>query len=170
MLGIVAGLALAGWTPDPSPVRDAGETARAPLPADVIHALARLELSPGQQAQIDDLRGRERAWVEELHCALARSERDLRSAELEQPFDVERVNELVSVQAEVIAYLRGTESRLIAEISRLLTPDQERRFAELRTGAPEAAPARVLAALHPASTSCPAVHAALPGPEPWAAL
>jgi hypothetical protein len=43
------------------------------------------------------------------------------------------VNDLVAQQAELAAYLRGTESRVVAEIAALLNPEQQRRFAALRT-------------------------------------
>ena len=48
---------------------------------------------------------------------------------------VVRVNELVARQAELLGLLRGTESRVVAEIAALLDPAQQRRFAELRSGA-----------------------------------
>jgi Spy/CpxP family protein refolding chaperone len=146
ILGAAAGLAAALWSPD-------GSSARQLSPVD---ALAQLELSADQRARIEDLRARERAWIEGLQCALAESEGKLRAAEVQRPFDAERVNDLVSTQAELIAYLRGTESRVIAEIAALLTPDQERRFSQFRTGDDDDARSAWLFALAPPSESCPA--------------
>jgi hypothetical protein len=66
---------------------------------------------------------------------------------MEQPFDAKRVNRLVSGQAELIAYLRGAESRIVGDIARLLAPDQQRRFWELRAVEPAISPSEVFSAL-----------------------
>jgi Spy/CpxP family protein refolding chaperone len=153
ILGILTGLAAAHWT-------SGGHLD--PLPADATGVLGGLELSPMQRTQIEELGARERSRIEGLQCALAQSERDLRSAEMEQPFDAERVNDLVSGQAELIAYLRGTESRVIGEMARLLSPEQERRFSELRTNGPDASRSSVLSSLQPPSASCPPPRIAVP--------
>jgi Spy/CpxP family protein refolding chaperone len=96
-------------------------------------ALAELGLDAEQEQRIAALRSREAGRVEALRRALAEAEDELRRAELARPFDAERVNELVGRQAELIAFLRGTESRVVAGIAALLAPEQQRRFAELRT-------------------------------------
>ena len=90
---------------------------------------------------------RERRRIEGLERALAATERSLRSAELAQPFDAEYVNRLVARRAELAAHLRGTESRVVSEIAALLTPEQQRLFAELRLAGATATPrARALEA------------------------
>lgn len=94
--------------------------------------LAELGLDAEQAERIEALRTREGRRVEALERALADAEDSLRRAELEIPFDAERVNELVAYQAELLGLLRGTESRVVAEIAALLDPEQQRRFAELR--------------------------------------
>ena len=57
----------------------------------------------------------------------------LRAAELERPFDALLVNRLIAQQAELMAFTRGTESRAVAEIASLLSPEQHAQFAQLRT-------------------------------------
>jgi Spy/CpxP family protein refolding chaperone len=94
--------------------------------------LAALDLDAEQRQRIEALRERERGRVDALQRALDRTEGELRRSELARPFDAERVNELVARQAELVAYLRGTESRVVSEIAALLGPAQQRRFAELR--------------------------------------
>jgi Spy/CpxP family protein refolding chaperone len=159
ILGVLSGLAAAHWTSAGLFPQDGGLDS---LPADATGVLGGLELSPMQRAQIEELRARERSRIEGLQCALAQSERDLRSAEMEQPFDAERVNDLVSGQAELIGYLRGTESRVIGEIARLLSPEQERRFSELRTSGPDASRSSVLSSLQPPAASCPTPRITVP--------
>src|SRR5262249_4557896 len=97
-------------------------------------ALAQLDLDRAQREQIDLLGLRERGRIERLERALAATERELRTAELAQPFDAERVNDLVARRAELAAHLRGTESRVVSEIAALLTEEQQHRFLELRLG------------------------------------
>jgi Spy/CpxP family protein refolding chaperone len=97
--------------------------------------LAELGLDAEQTERIEALHSREAQRVEALQRALSDAEDSLRRAELEVPFDAERVNELVARQAELVALLRGTESRVVAEIVALLDPEQQRLFAELRAGA-----------------------------------
>jgi Spy/CpxP family protein refolding chaperone len=100
-------------------------------------AAQRLELSAAQAEQVDALRTRERRRIEALERALAQVEQELRHAELVIPFDAERVNALVTRRAELGAYLRGAESRMVAEIAALLTSEQREHFAALReSGAP----------------------------------
>jgi Spy/CpxP family protein refolding chaperone len=102
--------------------------------------LAQLGLSETQRDQIGRLEERERRRIDAIERTLAKTEQELRRAELVQPFDAERVGELVARRAELAAYLRGTESRIVAEIAGLLTPDQQRRLWELRVGSADAAP------------------------------
>jgi hypothetical protein len=72
-----------------------------------------------QREQITRLRAREQTWLELLQRPFDASERELRVAELADSFDAKRVNELVANQAELAGYLRGTESRVVAEIAAL---------------------------------------------------
>jgi Spy/CpxP family protein refolding chaperone len=111
-------------------------------PESALHGsvIAELGLDERQAAQIERLRARERDRVERLQRALAATEQELRREELAQPFDAERVNALVARRAELTAYLRGTESRVVSEIARLLTSEQRRRFAELRAPGTPTAP------------------------------
>jgi len=141
VLGLIAALGVAR-----EPAKDAGvprETAPAtlePRSRTPASALAQLGLSDAQLEQIGRLGMREHRRLEELQQAVAATERNLRWAELAQPFDAERVNRLVARRSELAAYLRGTESRMVSEIAALLTPDQQRRFAELRVAGATAAP------------------------------
>jgi hypothetical protein len=99
-----------------------------------------------QLERITRLRAREQTRVERLQRAYDALERELRVAELAYPFDAKRVNELVAKQAELAAYLRGTESRVVAEIAALLRPEQRHRLVSLRAkdeaAASSQAPAR----------------------------
>jgi Spy/CpxP family protein refolding chaperone len=117
---------------------------RSPTPR--ASTLAQLGLDEEQREQIHRLGLRERSHIEELERALAATERNLRSAELIQPFDAEYVNRLVVRRAELAARLRGTESRVVSEIAAMLTPEQQRRFLELRLGAAAAPRDRTLEA------------------------
>src|SRR5262245_4385690 len=94
--------------------------------------LSQLGLDDEQREKIAEVSARERERVETLERALDANEHELRLAELATPFDAERVNDLVENQAELTAYLRGTESRVMSEIAALLTPEQRQRFAALR--------------------------------------
>jgi Spy/CpxP family protein refolding chaperone len=152
LLGLVGGIAASTWT-------GGGPAGAAPEPVGI---LGRLELSPKQQDRIEQLRERESGWLRDLRCALVRSERELRSAEMQQPFDAKRVNRLVSGQAELIAYLRGAESRIVGDIARLLTPDQQRRFWELRAVEPAILPSEVFSALAPEPGACVGFHVSIP--------
>jgi Spy/CpxP family protein refolding chaperone len=144
-IALVAGLALsviglfAGYavTQPAAPAR-ASESVFLERPASEL--LAELGLDAEQAERIEDLRAREALRVEALERALADTEDLLRRAELEIPFDAERANELVARQAELVGLLRGTESRLVAEIAALLDPEQQRRFAALRAVGATAAP------------------------------
>jgi Spy/CpxP family protein refolding chaperone len=136
LLGLFAGFAVTHpAAPALGPAPDALEQ-----PGAEPQVLAQLGLDAAQAEQIDALRARETRRVEALQRALADAEDSLRRAELEIPFDAVRVNELVALQAELVGLLRGTESRVVAEIAAILEPEQQRRFAELRSGtaAPEA--------------------------------
>ena len=153
VLGLVAALGVvrAPGTEAGVPRESVPATLEPRAPAPPVSTLAQLGLDTTQREQIERLGMRERRRVEGLEGALAATERNLRSAELAQPFDAEYVNRLVARRAELAAHLRGTESRVVAEIAALLTPEQQRLFLELRlagtTGAPRArgleAPARV---------------------------
>lgn len=134
VLGLFAGFAVTGSA--------APELAPGPvfLERPAADPLAPLGLDAKQAERIEALRSREASRVEALERALADAEDSLRRAELEIPFDAERVNELVTRQAELLALLRGTESRVVAEIAALLDPEQQRRFAELRAGGATSAP------------------------------
>lgn len=124
VLGIAAGAGAAlQLEPRGSRMPDAGRAA---------DWVAELALDARQLEALERLRSSERPGIERLRLALAHIEARLRHVELEQPFDAGRVNELVSEQAEVLAYLRGSESRIVAQIADLLTPDQGRRFEKLR--------------------------------------
>lgn len=129
VLGLLAGFAVTGPAA-PALAPEAGALERS-----VADPLAELELDAEQAERIDALRSREARRIEALERALADTEDSLRRAELEVPFDAVRVNELVARQAELLGLLRGTESRVVAEIAALLDPAQQRRFAELRSGA-----------------------------------
>jgi Spy/CpxP family protein refolding chaperone len=136
LLGLFAGFAATHPTAlslAPGPARE--------QPGAELHVLAQLGLDAEQAQRIDALRSRELSRVEALQRALADAEDSLRRAELEIPFDAVHVNELVALQAELVGLLRGTESRVVAEIAAILEPEQQRRFAELRSGggAPDAA-------------------------------
>jgi Spy/CpxP family protein refolding chaperone len=128
VLGLFAGFAVTAPEPELAP-----GTGYLEQPA-AAH-LAELGLDAEQAERIEALHSREAERVEALQRALADAEDSLRRAELEVPFDAERANELVARQAELVALLRGTESRVVAEIVALLHPEQQRRFAELRAGA-----------------------------------
>ena len=106
----------------------------APTPND--SAENELALSEVQRQRIAELREREGRRVLALQHALVLTELELRRAELASPFDAERVNALIAQAAELSAFLRGTESRLVSEIAALLTEQQRRAFAEMRTAAP----------------------------------
>ena len=152
LLGLVGGIAASAWT-------GAGRAAGVAEPVGI---LGRLELSPEQHDRIEQLRERERVWLGDLRCALERSERELRSAEMERPFDAERVNRLISGEAELIAYLRGAESRIVADIALLLTRDQQRRFWELRAVEPATLPSEVLSGLEPTPGACDGFQVSIP--------
>jgi len=142
-IALVAGLALsvlgvfAGFTVTRPPALAPGALVLERQAAD---PLAELGLDAEQAERIEALHSREAQRVEALQRALADAEDSLRRAELQVPFDAERVNELVARQAELVALLRGTESRVVAEIVALLHPEQQRRFAELRAGAAPGGP------------------------------
>lgn len=127
VVGLLAGFAVTG------PADPALAPESSALEQTVADSLAQLGLDPEQAERIDALRAREARRLEALERALADTEDSLRRAELEVPFDAVRVNELVARQAELLGLLRGTESRVVAEIATLLDPAQQRRFAELRS-------------------------------------
>jgi Spy/CpxP family protein refolding chaperone len=142
VLGLVAALRierdLAKEAVAPQPYTPAPIQPRSSAPK--ASALAQLGLDERQREQIDRLGVRERRSIEELERALAATERNLRTAELAQPFDAEYVNQLVAQRAELAAHLRGTESRVVSEIAAMLTPEQQRHFLELRLSGAAAAP------------------------------
>jgi Spy/CpxP family protein refolding chaperone len=130
-----------------APRESAPATIQPRSPAPPASTLAQLGLDQAQREQVELLGMRERRRIEGLERALAATERDLRCAELVQPFDAEYVNRLVARRAELAAHLRGTESRVVSEIAAMLTPEQQRRFLELRlSGAATAPRARPLQA------------------------
>jgi Spy/CpxP family protein refolding chaperone len=142
VLGLVAALGVA-WAPATeagAPRRSAPASVEPRSPAPPASTLARLGLDEAQREQIESLGMRERRRIEGLERAVAATERDLRCAELAQPFDAEYVNRLVARRAELAAHLRGTESRVVSEIAALLTPEQQRIFLELRIAGATAAP------------------------------
>lgn len=142
---IVSGFVVSQWISG-----DVHGEAAGPVVPGSTNVLGLLDLAHDQWERIEQVRERERAWLEQLRCALERSERDLRSAETELPFDAKRINDLVVSEAELIAYLRGTESRMIAAIARLMTPDQKRRFSEIRGDSPS----DLLSSIEPAPDAC----------------
>jgi Spy/CpxP family protein refolding chaperone len=134
LLGLFAGVAV---TQPPAPALAPGALEQPGADPEV---LAQLGLDASQTERIDTLRAREMRRVEALQRALADAEDSLRRAELEVPFDAVHVNELVALQAELVGLLRGTESRVVAEIAAILEPEQQRRFAQLRSGGSAPAP------------------------------
>ena len=117
----------------PSTTRSEPRSA-APIPND--SAAGELALSEAQRQRIVELREREARRVLGLQHALLATELELRRAELASPFDAERVNALIAQAAELSGFLRGTESRLVSDIAALLSEQQRRAFAEMRTTAP----------------------------------
>lgn len=95
-------------------------------------SLSQLDLSPLQRARIDKLFGAEERRIVALRETMTMVNAALLRAELEQPFDEDLVSSLVVQQAELTAYARGAESRIVSSIMALLTPEQGHRFAELR--------------------------------------
>src|SRR5262245_56960181 len=95
--------------------------------------LAQLELSDAQRERIEGLQRSEEAWTARLERAHRIAEAALREAELRQPFDAIHVGILVRRKAEISAFLRGTESRLVSAILELLEPAQRSAFAQLRS-------------------------------------
>lgn len=118
---------MAAWAPDGS---SAVPAAAPPFPG----LVSQLELSRTQTGQIEEISAREGPRVRRLEQAFAESADELRRAELALPFDETLVATLVGRQAELAAHLRGTESRVVSRIVGVLTPEQRRRFAELRLG------------------------------------
>jgi Spy/CpxP family protein refolding chaperone len=115
----------------------AGVERTAPVagPMSSLHeALAQLDLSDAQRERIEALRRSEQARIETLQRAHRIAEASLREAEVRQPFDSARVGTLLQREAEISAYLRGTESRLVSAIFELLEPRQRSAFAALRSG------------------------------------
>jgi hypothetical protein len=94
-------------------------------------ALAGLDLSDAQRKQIEVLWRCEEPRIGKLQRAQRIA--SLREAEVDQPFDPARVGTLLHRQAEISAYLRGTESRLAAAIVALLEPSQRSAFVRLRS-------------------------------------
>ncbi len=94
--------------------------------------LGALELSEAQRVQIEVLWESEAERVRELQAAHEATESALRDAELRLPFDETRAGLLVRQQAEIVAYLRGTESRLVAGTIDVLDAAQWHAFARLR--------------------------------------
>jgi Spy/CpxP family protein refolding chaperone len=76
-----------------------------------------LPLTDARRDEIERIEAREADRMGALRRALAVTEIELRRAELAEPFDEERVNALVAQQAELRGYLRGAESRVVAEIA-----------------------------------------------------
>jgi|SRR5215813_2685025 len=96
-------------------------------------ALVRLDLSDAQRKQIEVLWRSEEPRIGKLQRAQRIAEASLREAEVDQPFDPARVSTLLNRQAEISAYLRGTESRLAAAIVERLDPSQRSAFVRLRS-------------------------------------
>jgi len=97
-------------------------------------ALAQLELSGAQRERIAALQKSEAARIARLERAQQIAEAALREGEVRQPFDSTHVGILVRRKAEITAYLRGTESRLVSAILPLLEPAQRSAFSRLRSG------------------------------------
>lgn len=106
----------------------------APVPAAswISPVLADLALDGEQERRVVEMVRLEEPWVRRLEQALAEARGDLRRAELAQPYDETLVAALLDRHTELSAHLRGTESRLIGRIARVLTPDQQRQLAALR--------------------------------------
>ncbi len=95
--------------------------------------LSELSLSAAQQTEVAAILTDAADDLQRLEAAMTANGQRLRAAELERPFDARFVNRLVARQAELTAYRRGTESRTVAEIAALLSPEQHARFTDLRT-------------------------------------
>lgn len=94
--------------------------------------LARIDLDPKQQLEVDRILERSSERVSRLQAALRSTNEALRLSEVSRPFRERQVNGLLWQRSELIAYLRGTESRLVSEVMEVLTPDQRRRFRAMR--------------------------------------
>ena len=125
VLGLVVGLVVA------SAAVPAAITATAGTPG-LLAMLSELELSEAQRQKAAVLVENAGDRLERLERAWANNGQHLRAAELERPFDAAFVNQLVARQAELMAYIRGTESRVVAEIGALLSAEQHTRFTHLR--------------------------------------
>lgn len=97
--------------------------------------VAQLDLGKMQERRLRRIFEREADRVDQLEEALIANEQRLRGAEVSQPFDGRRVNRWVVRGAEISAYLRGTESRVVSEIVKRLTPEQQARLSRLRASA-----------------------------------
>ena len=95
--------------------------------------LSKLSLSAAQRKEFAAILTDAADGLERLEAALTANGQLLRAAELERPFDARFVNRLVARQAELMAHRRGTESRAVAEIAALLSPEQLAHFTDLRT-------------------------------------
>lgn len=124
LVGLVAGLLGAASGPPASTIGTTG-------PPEIRVVLAELGLSKGQREKISGLLDEASGDVRRLAAVSRTNARRLRSAELEQPFDARFVNELIERQAVLMAYARGRESRLLAEIGPLLSSEQRRRLEDL---------------------------------------
>ena len=165
ILGVIVGLAVTQTpTSDASVAREDASAAALPQSAAQTGVLAQLGLNETQRKQIERIRAQEQPWVEELQHAVAATEQELRRAELAQPFDAGRVNDLIAHQAELSAYLRGTESRVVSEIAELLTSKQQRRFAQLRSADANAPPRADAPPRRPPEVSSPDSRASRPAP------
>ena len=124
-LGLFAG-GLATWP-------EAGAAIAPPVTSGLERTLSELSLSAAQRSEVTAILADAADDLERLEAAMTANGQQLRAAELERPFDARFVNRLVARQAELMAYRRGTESRTVAEIAALLSPEQHARFTDLRT-------------------------------------
>jgi Spy/CpxP family protein refolding chaperone len=137
LLAIGLSIAVSQWPAnvrDTAPVCATRETELEALPDR--GELERLDLDAAQRTQIERLRARAQRRVAAIAAVLGATELELRRQEVAVPFNARRVNALVVRQAQLIAHLRRTQSRVVGQIAQLLTAEQQRRFAALRAAEP----------------------------------
>lgn len=123
-LGLFAG-AFAAWP-------ESGAAMTPAVASELDRTLSELSMSVAQRREVTVILADAADDLERLEEAMTLIGQRLRAAELERPFDARFVNSLVARQAELMAYRRGTESRTVAEIAALLSPEQHARFTDLR--------------------------------------
>jgi len=95
--------------------------------------LSELSLSAAQRTEVASILVDAADRLERLEVAMTANDQRLTAAEVERPFDARFVNQLVARQAELTAHRRGTESRVVAEIAALLSPEQLAHFSDIRS-------------------------------------